>query len=389
MKIKKKFAIGLTIVACTLTGCTSNASRLYKEGLSLYEDGKYEEASRSLQEAITANPDKADYYITYGLVLVELGDYEEAIIQLNKVVKDKDNQVVNENNKKAYRAIGIAYYRELEYKKAITQFEQALDINEMGSLNSDISLYLADCYEKIGEYEKSVKIYSEAIQSDVSNSDLYVKRANVYANLGDYEKASSDFDQAIEYNSNNYDIYIAKYGMLMSQGKEEEAKEVLKNALSIQASTEEDNFNVAKIHYYQSDYKSALSELQAVKEQFVDAYYLIGEIYYNQGDYSKAMTNYETYVKGVSVVSSTCYNQLALTSMKLSDYETALAYIEKGLIANDISTYQALLSNQVACYEQLADYNNAYQLAKAYMEEYPDDKDMERELQFIETRIDQ
>jgi TonB family protein len=52
-------------------------------------------------------------------------------------------------------------------------------------------------YIKVGEYDKAVEVFTEAIKFDKRYGPSYLGRGIAYMNLGDYKKAVSDFNKAI------------------------------------------------------------------------------------------------------------------------------------------------------------------------------------------------
>ena len=66
-----KVVLASMVLMLAVTACSGNksASDYYKEGMKQYKAQKYEEASESLKEAVTKNPNKAEYYIDYGMTL--------------------------------------------------------------------------------------------------------------------------------------------------------------------------------------------------------------------------------------------------------------------------------------------------------------------------------
>ncbi|BBF41435.1 TPR repeat [Lachnospiraceae bacterium KM106-2] len=384
----RKLCILLSATILAMTGCSSNnASGHYKSGMELFDKGQYEQASEDFAEAIKQNGDRAEYYIAYGMSLVKLKKYDEAVVQFDKVIMKHENQIVHENNKKAYRGKGIAYYEAQKYDKAQKEFEKALKLTELSDLNSDLYLYLGDCQIKNGDYKGAIATYNELIAEDKSEATYYVKRANAYQLLGKSKEAIADYDKAIEYDDDNYDIYFGKYFMLLAEGDKSGASEVLTQALAIK-NDEADLFNIARIHYYQKDYNNALSEFNNVSSKNANAYFYIGQIYYSKKDYTNAKKSYEKYIKKVDRVQEvSVYNQLAMCELKNEEYEKAYQYVEKGLSYQDASLAKVLSFNEVICLEKIGEYDKAYKKAVAYMEKYNSDKEMKKELEFLETRV--
>lgn len=391
---KKGIAVGLLLVSMLCLNACGNGKKAkenYKAGMELFEKGKYEEAVTKFVSAVKENTEKAEYYIAYGMALIETGDYDNAQIQFDKAILEKENQIVRENNKQAYRGKGISYYEAKEYDKAIEEFNKALEISDMNELNVDILSYKADAESKIGDYRDALKTYTELLEKKKNDAIIYGKKAQVEYALGEYEQAEKDFDKAIRLQSNNYDVYFGKYNMLLNQGRTAEAEQILKEALVIKTKTDEDYFNVAKVHYFQKDYKTAEGELSTAAEKgFVEAWYYLGQIKESQEEYAKAIAYYEKYIAGnPDLKSALVYNQLGLCYMQQKDYQKALDAFTKGIALNDNSVMQRLRYNQIASYESVANFDMALEQANEYVKLYPEDKDMEREVKFLKTRVKQ
>ena len=60
---------------------------------------------------------------------------------------------------------------------------------------------------QVGEYEKAVEDYSQALQVDPNNSYAYYNRGITQDRSGDYEGAIEDFSQAIRLDPANADFF--------------------------------------------------------------------------------------------------------------------------------------------------------------------------------------
>lgn len=387
-RLKSTAVVLLAVVM--LGGCgVKSAGSYHKEGLDYFESGNYDKAEASLSKALEMNSDRADYYIDYAMTLIQLGKYEEAIQYLNRIILDKDNSIVNKNNKIAYRGEGIAYFKSHDYEKAIEQFDKALAIGELSDLNMDILYYKANSQAKAGLYDKAVLTYTEILKENQSDAYTYYSRAYAYRMLKDYEKSLADYDKAIKLDNKNYDYYFGKYFLLEEQGDKDKAAAVLKMASNIKATTKEDNFNLAKVNYYMGDYDKAVSEFsEAFKNGFAEAYFYLGSIYEQKEDYKNAAYNYDMYIKeGSNITSAAVYNQIAYCQIKLEKFEEALSYIQTGLKFNDIEFNKSLKRNEIVVYENMGDFEKAGGLMKEYLKAYPEDEDAKAENEFIKTRL--
>ena len=72
--------------------------------------------------------------------------------------------------------------------------------------------------------------------------------------------------------------------------------------------------------------------------------------------------------------------------MKRGAYEEALKAFQMGLQCEDTSMKQSLRFNEAVAYEYVADFETARELLEAYLKDYPNDTEAQRELQFLKTR---
>jgi tetratricopeptide (TPR) repeat protein len=385
---KKLLSMGLfLIIIASVSGC-SNAGNYDSDGKKSFVNGDYEEAAASFVAAIGENPNRADYYIDYGMALIALKKPEDALAQFELAYMDKDILVVKENNKRVFRGSGIAYYQMLQYEKAIKEFSKALEIKELSELDLDILYYIGNSMMMIGSYEEAINSYTSILDIDKKNAAAYSNRALCYKNIGDYDNSRKDYDMVISQQPQNYDAYFGKYYLLAENSYGADAAEVLALASEIEVKTSEDFFNQAKIHYYQGDYELALSELsEGFVNGFTEAYYYIGEIYRIQKNYPKAVYYYETFIKEGEILTPTVYNQIASCLIKSGDYKNAIKYLDQGIAYNHAGTMQVLMKNQIIAYESMGMFDKAKEKITQYLTKYPEDLEALREEKFIDTRL--
>ncbi len=384
----KLLLMGISLILVSMiTGC-SLSKNLYGDGKKSFENGNYEEAATYFEAAIKENPERAEYYIDYGLSLVKLERYEEALSMFDKAYVNKDIIIVNRNNKRVYRGKGIAYYLMQDYDKAIVEFKKALEINELSALDMDILYYIGSSQMIVGSYEEAINSYTRLIKLDSKSAGAYNSRALCYQLQGDFDKSLTDYDTAIKMDPKNYSHYFGKYYLLTEQGDATSASEVLNKASELVPKTSEDQYNLAKVHFYQGDYEVALSELsEGFKNGFTEAYYYIGEIYRIKKDYPKAIYYYDIFIKEGEIMVPNVYNQIAACLIKTGAYTEALGYLEKGIAYNHAGSMQTLKKNEIVAYECLGEFDKAKDKLSLYMTVYPTDKEAAREAQFVETRI--
>jgi tetratricopeptide (TPR) repeat protein len=384
---KKLLILGLFITMFFLMSGCSSAGGYIRNGRKCFLSGNYEEAEGNFAAAIKLNPNRAEYYIDYGLTLTALGRYEDAITQFDRVYMDKDILMVKQNNERALRGKGIAYYDMQDYTEAIRQFDAALEIGVLSELDMDILYYKGNALLITGAYPEAGDTYTRIIDTFGNEAEALGKRAYTYLKTGEYDKCLADYDLAISLNPENYDFYFGKYDLLMTQQNEEGASEILAQASAIVAESKEDQYNLAKIHYYQRLYDVALAELsESFAQGFTEAYYYIGEIYAKEKDYTTAIYYYDKYIEEGEIKEPAVYNQAAFCKMKQGDYDGALKYLESGIGFGDAGAMKALKRNEIIAYEKLSRFDIAIGKLNDYLTSYPKEKEAERELEFVKTR---
>ena len=383
------FLFGTAVFIFSSCCLTKSSASYHRAGMKLFEKGEYSEAAESLLKAVKENQLKSEYRIDYGFALIKTDQIEEAISQFDQAILDRDNIVIKENNKKAYRGKGIAYYISGDYTKAIESFLKALKIKGDNKLNKDIKYYIASSYENSGEYKEAIRQYEDILDEVKEKDEIYASLARNYYYMGDLDKGIEYYDKAIKEDKKSYEYYFEKYEILKEMEDEKEANEVLIKATKIKPRTKEDNYNVGKLYYLLEDYDNGTLKLEeSVDKGVIEGYYYLGEIYRTEGDNDLAIRYYKEYLKREkSIKIPTIYNQLAACLMEEEDYEEALKVINTGIEQNDLSVLKELLYHQIVAYENLGRFKEAYKASKKYIKLYPEDQEMLRELEFIKTRL--
>lgn len=107
--------------------------------------------------------------------------------------------------------------------------------------------------------------------------------------------------------------------------------------------------------------------------------------YAGKGDNDKALEVCDEGIKDLPKEGSiycTKYGVLA----KQEKYEEGIKILDTALKQEDLNDRKEVLFTRIGAYESIFDFDQAYEYAKAFVKEYPDDKDGQKELTFLETR---
>lgn len=370
-----------------LAGCGNQGKSYYKDAIKSYNQGDYEAAAESFAKAIELKDDNADYYIDYGYCLIELENYTEAESMFRKAILDKENSIVDKNNKKAYRGLGIMNYLEGNYESALEDFNKAMEYTSLKEYDVDILSYMGAANLQLGNYEEALANFTRIIQDEPKNIIALKGRGEVNYQLGNYEDSITDYTTAKKLKKDDYDVYFGLYNAYTALGDSENGNDILEQAASLPIKDDEDKFNLAKIHYYQGNNTQALDGFKLASEQgVVESYFYLGDIYLADGDDTTAVYYYELYLKEAQPKSASFYSKLATSYLNIKSYDQALDMIHKGLTYAGSMDKQNLLRNEIIAYEHLGDYESAYTKMQAYLSSYPEDEEAKRELEFLATR---
>ncbi len=132
----------------------------FYRGLCYFEKGDYLTALEKFSEALRLKPQHDDLVrilIYMGTCHNSLGDYEKALIQLERV-KDAAGPV-----KEIYNALGFSYFQLKDYDRAIENLSKAVEIDPHSAIDY---ASLGASYREKGDTSKAMAMYEKAVTLD-------------------------------------------------------------------------------------------------------------------------------------------------------------------------------------------------------------------------------
>lgn len=114
------------------------------------------------------------------------------------------------------------------YKKAIAQYEAAIQIHPNSSLYSNMGL----CYQKLGQADPAVSCYQKAISLDSTNAIAHNNLASHYFRQGDYTEALRCSKDAIAINAKMHQALSCAAVCCALLGDETEYKKYYRQAVA-------------------------------------------------------------------------------------------------------------------------------------------------------------
>lgn len=370
------------------SGCQAGKS-FYEKGIAQAQKGDFAEAAKSMEKAIQENGERAEYYIGYGMILNEQGEYQKAVEQFERAYQDTENSIANSNNKQVFYGEAISYYYLSEYETSLEYCDKALGFTAPVSLDGDILCSKGAVLEAMGDTDQARKCYDQAIKKEPENWQAYLKRGDLRERQGDAEEAKKDYLSVIHgKGKERYEAGFKLYELCQTEGDLDTGEQILGEIIGTES---EDAFvlcQIGRAYGYRGDKEQAEKYLEQSQEKgYGDAGYYLGIQAMEQGDLVQARTRLESYLsQGKGTLLALAYNQLAGCAMAEEDLGGAWNYIEQGLAVADGNSRRNLWRNQIVLLEKQGKFGQAKKEAKQYLQSYPQEEDMGKELEFIKTR---
>lgn len=132
------------------------AAKAFEHKKSSNKDFTYiDKAIELYSKIIERDPDYFDSYLAISICHAKKGEWENSVDFCNKALE------VNPKSYEANNQMGLVYYCCNEIKKAVNYYETALKLKPEG----DYKIYsnLGYAYEKIGQYDKAIKIFNQLV----------------------------------------------------------------------------------------------------------------------------------------------------------------------------------------------------------------------------------
>ena len=290
----------------------------------------------------------------------------------------------SKSEKKAleYKELGIKQLQQEDYDGAVDSFQKALD-QSLGRITAnelDVCYYKALAQYKSGDAKAALESYSALIDYDEKNWEVYYLRGSVYLSEGDKDKCLKDYEKAVELNASDLGLYGHICENLKNAGEEQ--------GLALQPSSGTDYENVGYLYTIKGDTENAVKAYQQAVEKGTDSASLkLGELYFEEGNTDEAKKAFEAYMEK-HPDDADALTHLADIAAESGDTEDAAAYYEKAIDVADKSDQQGLRKNLVAFYENAGDFASALKETKSYVADYPKDTAMQKEYEFLQTRVE-
>lgn len=264
-----------------------------------YFSGDLEGAKADCDRAISLDASQTDAYLGRALILIDQGDYEQSLVDLNAGVQRVD--ALPETTQQGYAKI---YVSRAVVRNLLGDGAGALvDSDRTLALMPDyIDAYRArgDAHRLLKNFELAIADYTYGLQQSSQWSDfevaiVYLNRGRAYQGLGRYDEAMANYTQAMEVHSQLSDAFTYRGMMHIYRNNFEEGLKDFLHCTQI-APSWASYYNQAVIQNLIGRLDEALASLNeclTLDEAIHEAYYFRGNLHYQADNKSQAATDFQ------------------------------------------------------------------------------------------------
>jgi tetratricopeptide (TPR) repeat protein len=327
------------------TGDTDSALREYREGVlkdpsrkalyqhdiisTLIRQGKRGEAAEVNNQVLKENPKDADAKSLKATFLLDQGDVNNALTQLQAVVTSSpDNAVAHFELGRAY----LASNRPDGKESARQQFERAIAL-QPNLLQPRIGL--AQLQVDRGEYEAALDTVQSILQKDPGSLAARVIQSEAYVKQKKFEDSNNLLAGMVKSNPNSPDVYYQVGKSLLAQGKAKEAEAAFQRAYELNPVNNQSLLGVVESEIQQGQPERAMAILQNEAKKApnrLDLLLLMGATAKRENKFEEAMGYFTRVLNGLDKKSKTradLYLQIADCYRLSGDRNNAIANLQK------------------------------------------------------------
>lgn len=263
------------------------AQELFNKGITLLQEGKYNEAINDFEKVTGLDPDFNGVWFHLGFCYDNLYHDEKAVECYEKAIKaDPKNHEAYYNLGNKYLDISDPFIDDEEYgdyPKAIEYYKKAIEIEPDFSFAWN---NMGFCYSKLNEHGKALECHLKAIECDPANQSAWKNTGNDYYFLGNHLEAIEHYEKAIELDPKDNMSWIC----LRTTVESYKSKHMLNNE------NKEMWLRIGNVYVTLTEYGKAVEcfkELIEHDKSFFKAWHQLGYVYHLLNDHKKFISFFE------------------------------------------------------------------------------------------------
>lgn len=162
--------------------------------------------------------------ISSGLSWIQAGYWKNDITLFTHAIK------VTENNWKAWKHLGYAYYKLGQYPQAVDAFRQSI---EYAPDNDESWNKLGLAYLRLGQLQMATDAFQKSLELRQDFPETWYNLGVVYGALGRYQQAMNTFQEALRLKPDHVEAWYGLGNSLACQGQDPQAIEAFREVLRL------------------------------------------------------------------------------------------------------------------------------------------------------------
>jgi len=317
MKEHKKAIKDFSVFLKDSSNKSFTSSAFGYRGKSYFAIGKYAPAISDFKKALKLKDEpSADIYCGLAMAYLAKTDFKKALENFEKAIE------INPELAAAYSGIGVILFQQKEYDKAITQFKKALEINpELSEASEKYKTVLAEKekqeknvkklvgithfnkgnnYRRKGEFENAIKEYTLAIKHNPEYYLAFYNRGRAYQNMGKYEESLKNYADTIKINPEYAESYNSRGFIYDRLNRLDKAISDYTNAIKINPEYAEAYNNRGNAFFKERNFEEAISNYTnalEINSNFIQSYRNRGIAYAKIRETGKAVSDFRKYLE--------------------------------------------------------------------------------------------
>jgi tetratricopeptide (TPR) repeat protein len=312
-------------------GRTDEAIEYYKRVLSIVPDDpdaynglaviqarqkNFERAIELYKEGLSKKPDDGGLHGGLGSLYLQMERVDEAIPELERGVKLKEDSSI-------YGNLGSAVLEKGDIDKAIEYLSKAIKLD---NANAEAHFNLGNIYLSQGRLATAISEYEKAIKHKPKYVKAYSNLAVALAQMGKFNEAIEDFNRCVEIEPNSPDARFNLASALVDVERIDEAVENLRKAVELKPDDAGARALLGRLLLRQNRAEDAMAEFKQVLKTDpanAEAHYGLGNIYLAQNRLEEAAGEYEQVIQARPEYFE-AYSNLAVALMRSGKLDEAI-----------------------------------------------------------------
>lgn len=226
-----------------------NPVKIYNQALSYFEDEDYYTASQYFLEVVTINPAYSDAWFNLARCSYQLGEYDLAFRYLESAEKfEKNNSKIQNLKGMILLALGNLDEAKIIFESVLKHFPNDVDAH----------FGLAEIELFDGKYSGAENQYVEALKRQATNRKALLSLALICAQTNRYDVAQNYLRQAMQFYSGEAEVHYLAAIIYMMEGEFSLAEKHARIAVEIKGNYEKAYELLANAMYCQKRYSEVI-----------------------------------------------------------------------------------------------------------------------------------